>query len=794
MKNDILNTLKNNDLIVTENYYKLDLLEKLNNREELMNLKFITKKEFLSKYYFSYDEKTVYYLIEKYNINESIARIYLDNLYYINNKKYNNQKLDNLVKIKEDLIKNYLLIFDTLFKDYIKNKRIVFYNYNSFTKFELNTIEKLKELTEVLIINKKYEKHIPKVYEFDSIFNEVSFVADSISKLIEEGINPNKIKITNLDDDYKRVIDFIFPLYNIKTSINEDYLISNKIANEFLERNCSIEEEINILNDKYPNNEVLNKIVKTVNKYIVFDNETVINEMITNEFKRVKLDKESYINSIEEIDYQNYPITDEYVFMLGFNQKSIPKQYKDEEYITDNIKEGLLLNTTVEKNKIEKEVTISNLLNIKNLTISYKLNTPFEVYFPSSLIKDLDLEVITDYKPNSIYSKDYYSLELAKLYDNFILYGSVPNSLKEYNSSIDIPYNTYDNKYKNINKDKFLSSIKDGLNFSYSKMNDYYKCSFKYYLSNILKLNIYEDNFAAYIGSMFHYVLEKGLLNDIKVTSLVEEFIINNKRELTKKERFLIDNIIPDIEYTLNTIKDNLNKTNLDKILFEKEIEIIKNKKIKITFKGIIDKVMYKEDNNRTILAIIDYKTGNTDINLKYIPFGLSMQLPVYLYLANNIKEINNPTIGGFYLQKVLPANPVISLEKTVEKQKQENLLLNGYSNSDKDILKEVDNTYVNSSMIKSLSLKKDGEFYAHSKVLDNDAIKKLIEITEEKIEEAIDSICDADFDINPKTDNDKNLSCNYCNYKDICFMTKKDEISITPDSKLSFLGGDLDA
>ena len=325
-------------------------------------------------------------------------------------------------------------------------------------------------------------------------------------------------------------------------------------------------------------------------------------------------------------------------------------------------------------------------------------------------------------------------------------------------------------------------------------MNDYYKCSFKYYLSNILKLNIYEDNFAAYIGSMFHYVLEKGLLNDIEVTSLVEEFITNNKRELTKKERFLIDNITPDIEYTLNTIKDNLNKTNLDKFLFEKEIEIIKNKKIKITFKGIIDKVMYKEDNNRTILAIIDYKTGNTDINLKYVPFGLSMQLPVYLYLANNIKEINNPTIGGFYLQKVLPANPVISLEKTVEKQKQENLLLNGYSNSDKDILKEVDNTYVNSSMIKSLSLKKDGEFYAHSKVLDNDAIKKLIEITEEKIEEAIDSICDAKFDINPKVDNDKNLGCIYCDYKDICFMTNKDEMSITTDNDLSFLGGDLDA
>ena len=794
MKNDIFNTLKNNDLIVTEDCYKLDLLNKINEKKELINLKFITKKEFFSKYYFSYDEKTIYYLIENYDINESVARIYLDNLYYVDHKKYNNQKLDNLVKIKEDLIKNNLLIFDELFFNYIKNKRIVFYNYNSFTKFELNTIKELKKITEVLIINKQYEKHIPKVYEFDSIFEEVSFVADSILKLIEKGVSLNKIKITNIDDDYKRVVDFIFPLYRIKTNINENYLISNEIAKEFLNRTCSIEEQIELLNDKYTNNDVLNQIIKIVNKYIVFDDEKIVNEMITNEFKKTKIEQIKYMNVIEEIDYQNYPITDEYVFMLGFNQKSIPKQYKDEEYITDNIKEGLLLDSTVDKNKIEKEVTISNILNIKNLTISYKLNTPFEVFFPSSLIKDLDLNVIKDYKPDSIYSKDYFSLELAKLYDNFILYGSVPNSLKEYNSSIDIPYNSYDNKYKSINQNKFLSSIKDGFNFSYSKMNDYYKCSFKYYLSNILKLNIYEDNFAAYIGSIFHYVLEKGLLSEIKVQTLVEEFINNNERQLTKKERFLIDNIIPDIEYALNTIKDNLQKTDLNNILFEKEVEILKNKKVKVIFKGIIDKVMYKEDKNRTILAIIDYKTGSADIDLKYIPFGLSMQLPVYLYLASNIKDITNPTIGGFYLQKVLPANPVISIEKTIEKQKYENLLLNGYSNSDKDVLKEVDNTYVNSNIIKSLGLKKDGDFYSYSKVLNNNEIHNLIDITNQKIEEAIDSICNAKFDINPKVDNDKNLSCKYCNYKDICFMTKKDEINITPDSKLSFLGGDLDA
>ena len=791
MKEDLI--IKNNDIIVTESIYKLDILNKLNIKKELINVKFITKKEFLSKYYFSYDEKAVYYLMNKYNINESIAKVYLDNLYYIDNKKYNNQKLDNLVKIKQELIKENLLVFDDLFKDYIKSKRVVFYNYNSFTKFELNLIENLKEICDVIAIDKQYKKYDHKVYEFDNIFDEVSFIATEILKLIDKGIEPNKIKITNIDDDYKYVIDYIFPLYGIKTDINENYLISNAIVKEFLSMNDSIENRINYLNEKYKNSEILNPIVKIVNKYIIFKNNNIVNEMITNEFKTKKIEKEKYNNLIEVIDYKNYPINEEYVFLLGFNQGSIPKQYKDEDYITDDLKQGLLLDTTIEKNKIEKEIAINNILNIKNLIITYKNSTPFNTYYPSNLIQDLNLQVV-QYKDSEIYSKDYSSLVLGNLLDKYVLYGSVPDDLKSYNSSLSIPYNTYDNSFKGIDKNKYLDSIKDGFNLSYSSMNDYYNCAFKYYLSNVLKLNIYEDNFAAYIGSLFHYVLEKGLLSNIEVLSLIKDFQKENKRNLSYKEEFFIKNITPDIEFALDTIKDNLNKTDLKNILFEKRVEVTKQGKVTVTFKGFIDKIMYEEENDKTIVAIVDYKTGNSDIDLKYVPFGLSMQLPVYLYLASNIKEIKNPVFGGFYLQKVLCPKPTIEINKDIETKKKEGILLYGYSNSDKDITKKVDNTYVNSTMIKSLKLKKDGEFYSNSKVLNNDEINNLIKTTDNKIEESIDLITNASFDINPKAVDNKNIGCKYCDYKDICFMTKKDEINITPDDNLSFLGGDYNA
>ena len=61
---------------------------------------------------------------------------------------------------------------------------------------------------------------------------------------------------------------------------------------------------------------------------------------------------------------------------------------------------------------------------------------------------------------------------------------------------------------------------------------------------------------------------------------------------------------------------------------------------------------MYKKDNDKTIVSLIDYKTGNADINLKYKDYGLNMQLPIYIYLINHSK-LKNIKIAGFYLQKI---------------------------------------------------------------------------------------------------------------------------------------------
>ena len=69
--------------------------------------------------------------------------------------------------------------------------------------------------------------------------------------------------------------------------------------------------------------------------------------------------------------------------------------------------------TTEYLNKREKDTTIYILSKIKNLYLSYKLSTPFESFYRSSLIDELGLKVIDDYKNNYKYSNFYNKLLLG---------------------------------------------------------------------------------------------------------------------------------------------------------------------------------------------------------------------------------------------------------------------------------------------------------------------------------------------------------------------------------------------
>ena len=173
------------------------------------------------------------------------------------------------------------------------------------------------------------------------------------------------------------------------------------------------------------------------------------------------------------------------------------------------------------------------------------------------------------------------------------------------------------------------------------------------------------------------------------------------------------------------------------------------------------------------------------DINLKYLPYGLSMQLPVYLYLTKNLDK--DYEIIGFYLQQILFGKFNKDNKKTLKELKRDNLKLKGYTLGNEEKIQHIDSTYINSELIHGMKLTSKG-FGTFSKVLTNKEIDNIVKITDDKINECIDGIINSKFSINPKKINGKNIGCEYCKFKDICFMTNKDIVELEDIKDLSFL------
>ncbi len=760
----------NNDIVICNENLKNKLLLYQNTSNKIYNVKYFTMQEIIKHLFFDYDKQSIAYLMNKYNFPYEVAEMYIKNMYYVEDKKYGN-KLDSLVSYKKELEEKGLLIKDNLFTNLIKNKKLIVVEKN-ITKFDFSVIDALKKIAYVDIYEFSYNNYQHKVYEFDTIDKEVEFVAYSICDLINQGVDINKIKISNIDDDYISVIKRIFGYFNIPINLpNNSYLIGTKIAKDFLANYSEdISKSLKII-EKYHDDNIYNAIVDIVNKYSFITNYNEVKNMIIHDLSHTLIPTTRYKNAVEICDYMD--AIDEYVFLLNFNLKSIPIVYKDEDYITDNVK-PVYMDTTIERNIRVKDLTIKSINNIKNLVITYKKLTPTAEFYPSILTTDMQVE-----RHNIDIYKSYSSLndkmKLATSLDKLLKYGSKSDELNALKYNYDIPYRNYDNKYVKVSIDDLYKMASNKFVFSYSSMESYNECPFKYYLSHILKLDIYEENFQAVLGTIIHHILELGIDKEIDISMEVDKFISENyqNRIFSKKDTFFIEKAKQNLLFILSTIKKQMQFCKLNGIKKEEKVYISKDNVVKITFGGVIDKLLYREDADKTIVAVIDYKTGkNVDIDFGYMEYGIGLQLPIYLLLADNM-NFKNVKFAGIYLQKVMPEIE----KKDIKHSKEDKLKLEGYSNSNPDILKEFDITYQDSAFIKGLKTKTDGSFNARAKVLSDSEFESLKNLANREFEKCCNNVSNAKFDISPirKEEDSFITACKYCNFKDICFRTNDD-------------------
>ncbi len=758
------------------NEEKFRILQELETKRELHSYRFMTKEEYMKHYFFSYDDSALFYLMKKYSFHIDVAKVILKSLYVIDlEKDYSSSKLQFLKEIKLDLKEQGYLYYSNFFFKFLLKRDLEVHNYYDLDLYEEKALSSKIEIPQVLFSH--------PVYEFSSMEDEINFVCCQIIELLNKGVELEKIALCNVSSDYYYTIEKLFSYYHIPVMIPyQNSIYGTKVVSDFLSTG-----QLD-LNDS--NKSIINKkLISILGDLSIFDlDDPIYNKIFIDKLKHTFLPNQKLKRAVCIKDlFSTTFMDDEYVFVIGFNQNSLPKNYMDTEYLSDLDKEEVSMYSSVQLNERQKRTILYLLSKIKNLYLSYKLSTPFSRFYPSSLIDEFQMEVIHFNNDTYSYSNFYNQLRLSEKLDIFHLYGEKQKFLEELNTHYTIPYKNYSNRFSGISLDTYLKNLSYPLQLSYTSLNSYNECKFQYYLKYVLKLDDFKDSFSSFVGSMYHKILslykktgfdfEKEYLNYLKT------------RDLSMKEKLLLVRIKKELLEFIEVLKKQDLLTGYDSSLYEKKIEVPINNDISVKFVGYIDKIMYYKKIDDTYFSIIDYKTGTIDTHIEPMKYGLHMQLPIYLFLIHYGNLFDNPIFTGIYYQNILFSYPSWSLK--IEKEKKNRYLLNGYSTDDISILSRFDSTYEDSEMIKSMKYSLEKGFGHYSKIIDNDALYKLLIYTKNHIYDRVDSILKADFDINPKVYESINVSCKYCSFKDICFMREDNLVYLDKVEDLSFLGGD---
>ena len=791
---DFLKDITNDSFLLIPNNIKDKVLDYLTNNKLLINIKLISFNDLKNGLLYGYTNEAIYYVMKNYKVNYAVAKDFINNTYYLEDEQYKSDKLNTILSIKDDLNTNNLLVIDPLFKDLLKSKKQLYvYGFDYINKFNNYLLELASQYIEVKNIDKEMNNNVHKVIEFNSMEDEVFFVAEEISKLITEGVPLNKIYIANYSNEYLFTMHRIFKQFNIPYYVKSEtnlyythigrYFIEN-LDNDIDKLLFKISKKFDIENNSY-NMSIYNAIFNLINTYYWADNYLDIKDLIMEEMMRKTIPTNHFDQEVTTTSIiNNIFLKDEYVFLIGFNLNSCPTIKKDEDYINDSIKTRLM-ETTIETNKNNKEVLLKAIGNIdsNNLYITYKLHSSTNTYFASSLIDGKKLIKEVNDISYSTYSDDYNKYLYASKIDNLIKFNEKDEALSILNSNYDIPYVTYDNRLTPLDKNKIKEILEDGKHtFNYSNISKYYKCPFKFYLDYFYRLDTFEQTIDTFVGSLFHGVLEVCINDPSKdIDKEYDKYLEEHKDDMTftKGDKFFIEHLRKDIHFIVDGIRKQYTYSTHDikNELHEEEVkkdtkDLDLNVSVNTIVKGIVDKLLIINKD----YMIIDYKTGNSDkIDSKLFKYGIDIQLPIYLYLLKNLDKDN--VIVGMYLQHILPGFIAYKdiLKKDIDEYRLSSLRLDGLTLDDESKIKQFDSTCDDSLVIKSLKKKVDGNWRYPATVITYDEEKELYDTVKKLIEDCINNTADGNFEIKPINIYQKVDGCDYCKYRDVCYRRNSD-------------------
>lgn len=513
------------------------------------------------------------------------------------------------------------------------------------------------------------------------------------------------------------------------------------------------------------------------------------------------------------------------VFIIGLNDGSFPSLNKDEGFLNDNDREVLkedgieLAKTTLEqlyddKFNIYKAFTTAE----KQLYLSYSSSDKDgKSQRPSILITQIKKMFPNLKEESDVVSKKYEIVNKQVTYQELIeniarlkkkekiddIWYEIYNYYKcqeNWNEVLnkDLKAINYSNLPTDIKKENIDKLYGNTLKTSISRLEQYRRCPFSYYLQYGLKLKeketlqIQSMDTGSFmhetIDNFFDYVRKEGLelseIDDEKIFQIVSNIVEENLKlsrniifTATTKYKILVRRlkkiISKALKYIIETIiysDFSIEGTEVEFSEKGKYKPIILNlengKKVEIT--GKIDRIDTATNEEGKYLRIIDYKSSAKDIDLNEVYAGLQIQLLTYTDAICREEDIIPAGIFYFSLLEQM-ANKRIDEDK-IEEEIRKKFKMKGLIIADVKIIKMNDNTLnVGTSKIVPAGITTSGEINKKdTKGVKQEEFKVLQDYIYKTIKDISKEILSGKIDLKPFNKKGK-TPCEYCAYKSIC-------------------------
>ena len=790
-------------IIVSNKYIKPILIQKFSN--QMRKITFKSFDEVKDDIYTTIDYQMLFHNMKE-DTNLEVLRIKLANSYFIQQDS-NEPFLHELYLYHQ----NNHLILDENHLSYYKSKKVYFVNYYGDDDLINQMLPFLKHYERCFTTN-SIDKELT-IFHFENYDDEILEVVNHIAILLNKKVDPAKIVIHKVNKDYLNKLEEYLMIYKI------DYIVEGEgsffdvdiVKNFFHDlKNYEAMRLNKVLKDYLidkKDNKIFSKIGKVLEPLIMLD--LTINSITLDLIKDVFIHtiyQEEVTNAIKIENVLNHIYDDDtHIFIMNFSHGEIAHIYKDDTYLNDKIRKNLKLLTSFDRTQIEEKKILDCIHSYESIHLSYSTYCSSKIYMPSNLIKELAKKRIVNICDASIHIYHIVNEDMAKMrfFKAYALYRLYQKKTFDYLYGYTYFCADLTKRYQsdfNATLD-YLALPTLFMELSYTKLNDYFSCPFRFYLKYILNIEEkMEDNNSTFVGRMYHFVLEKvvakryidrrtkeEVLENISV--YICDFVKNQTYEIKDKLKFYLNKFSEELKLIVEIIMDFMDHSSFEVLGLEQKLE--KQLDDYTVVVGLIDKILKYQE----YYLVIDYKTNPVHPNWYALDVGLDLQLPLYLYLI----KANDPNakIAGSYLQSVFRTSLLKYEDKPLSKVMLEQLKYVGYTLQDRDVILAIDTNALNGSGSLPKQIVSNKGFYKNflKKSFTQTQFDAIILYVENLIFEANKKIRQRLFPILPLTDEKNESVCRYCRLKDLCYRneTMKKVYKKHDDFSYLFEGGSDD-